>query len=75
MQAEQFLISQRVRQTGAGVNASAYRRPAPFGQMLAELLDQPAAKRAAQAFAARYGGQTHEMQMQALLAEITALAR
>ncbi|MBI3348344.1 MAG: hypothetical protein HY020_14205 [Burkholderiales bacterium] len=75
MQAEQFLISQRVRETGAGINAAAQRRPVPFAALLAELLDKPEARLAAQAFAARYAGTSHEAQTEALVAEIAALAR
>jgi hypothetical protein len=60
MQAEQFLISRRVAQTGAGVNAAMLRRPVAWRGLLRGLLDGARYREAAARFAQRYTGFTQD---------------
>ncbi len=57
-QVEQFLISQRVAQTGGGINAAAQVRPLDYVAVVASLLGNSDCRTKAQAFAARYAGFT-----------------
>jgi UDP:flavonoid glycosyltransferase YjiC (YdhE family) len=62
MQAEQFLMSQRVAASGAGINVAARPRPTPFGEILDTLLNKPDHARHAQALASRYASFDHDAQ-------------
>ncbi len=72
-QAEQFLISMRVQQTRAGINAAQHSRPPNFKAMIQALLNQPSHRQAAQALAAKYASFSHEAQMSALVLEFEGL--
>jgi len=55
-QAEQFLMSRRVAQSGAGVNAAMLPRPVDWRRLVRQMLDGAPFRRAAQNFATRYEG-------------------
>ena len=60
MQTEQFLMSRRVGQTGAGINAAELRRPVDWRALLRRLLAEPRFREAAQAFAQAHAGFTQQ---------------
>jgi hypothetical protein len=63
----------RVQATGAGINAAQQGRPPQFKAMLERLLNQPSHREATQALAAKYGGFSHEDQMDDLTSEFERL--
>jgi len=67
MQTEQFLMSRRVAQTGAGINAALLRRPVDWRALLRRMLDEPGFADAAATFAQRYAGFSQAQQVQDLV--------
>ncbi|UGQ48652.1 glycosyltransferase [Massilia endophytica] len=60
MQLEQFLISRRVESFGGGINAARFGAAPNWRAIVRRLLDDPAYRNSARAFAGRHGGQTHQ---------------
>ena len=73
MQAEQFLNSRRVEQTGAGINAAQRKRPLDYAALLTGLLYEPGAKLAAQNIAARHKDFTPRKHTESLVTEFERL--
>lgn len=67
MQTEQFLISRRVAQSGAGINAAMLPAPVAWRPLLRRLLHEPGFAAAAADFAQRYRGFDQRTQVQALV--------
>lgn len=67
MQAEQFLAARRVARTGAGYNAALLQQP-DWPALVRRVLDGPAYRKAAQAFAARHQGFSQQRLNQELVA-------
>jgi hypothetical protein len=74
MQNEQFLLARRIERTGACVNAGARPRPVDFGALVAELVADGPARRAAAAFANVHAGFSHVQQTIDLCDAIEAIA-
>ena len=66
MQAEQFLMSRQVQQSGAGINAAMLARPLDWRQLLRQMLGDSSYRSAAQDFASRYSGFSQQAQVRAL---------
>lgn len=62
MQNEQFLLARRIERTGACINAGARAGPVDFGALIAELVADGPARRAARGFAKLHEGFGHEQQ-------------
>lgn len=73
--AESFMGARRVRQLGAGINAGETPQPRDWDGMIRALLDDPAYRSAAAAFALRYQGYREDRQAATLAARLEALAR
>ncbi len=74
MQAEQALLARvAAANTGAALNAAELPRPAPMAAALGRLLDDPAMRQQARAFAARYRGFSHEEQTRRMADQFEAL--
>jgi hypothetical protein len=72
--AESFMTGRRVRQLGAGINVRETPQPRDWDGMVRALLDDPAYRAAAAAFARRYQGYRAEDQALSLAARLAALA-
>ncbi|SFB87430.1 glycosyltransferase [Massilia yuzhufengensis] len=71
--AESFLMARRVVQLGAGINAMEMARPRDWDGMVVALMDKPAYREAAAAFAARYKDFTAADQAQDLADRFEAM--
>jgi UDP:flavonoid glycosyltransferase YjiC (YdhE family) len=73
MQAEQFLISRRAEQTGAGINAAARKRPLNWAALINSMLGDSPYRQAAARFAQRYAGFTTQQHTRDLVDAFEAL--
>lgn len=72
-QAEQFLISRRVHEQGAGLNAPQTGQPVRHRQLVRQLLNDPHHRQAAQDMAHRHRGHDHAHQLTQLVAALEGL--
>jgi hypothetical protein len=72
-QAEQFLISRRVHEQGAGLNAPQTGHPPHPRQLVRQLLSDPRHRQAAQDMARRHQGHDHAHQLTQLVAALEGL--